>query len=79
MMAGPGGGDPGGEAGPGMPGMPGGMPGLPGGGGPLMPGARKTKPRYEFVACFIWREPTPTDPTPTADAAATTTIGGEGF
>jgi hypothetical protein len=57
-----------------MPGGPGGMPGAPG--GTLMPGARKTKPRFEFVACFFWREPTPTDPTPTADGSATTTTTG---
>lgn len=72
VMAGPGGGDLDSEAG--GPGMPGGMPGMPGmpgtPGGATTPGARKTKPRYEFVACFIWREPTPTDPTPTADEAA---------
>jgi type IV pilus assembly protein PilM len=31
----------------------------------------KVHPRYEFVVCFIWREPTPTDPTPTAETAVT--------
>ena len=69
-------GAPGGEGfgGPEPGGLPGGVPGMPPGtGGPLPPGARKMKPRYEFVACFIWREPTPTDPTPTADGAVTDT------
>ncbi|HVK16830.1 MAG TPA: type IV pilus assembly protein PilM [Fimbriiglobus sp.] len=65
-------------AGPGMPppGMPG-MPGMPGGqagpGGVTPQAGRKTKPRYDFVACFIWREPTPTDPTPAAGESGGTT------
>jgi collagen type V/XI/XXIV/XXVII alpha len=55
---------------PGMSGMPG-MPGMPGGMNPQQQQRSprmKVHPRYEFVVCFIWREPTPTDPTPTADA-----------
>ena len=60
---------------PGMPGMPGmsggsgGMPGMVGGTPAAAPpagkGANAPKPRTEFVLCFVWREPTPTDPTPT--------------
>ena len=30
---------------------------------------RKGKPRFEFVVYMVWREPTPTDPTPTAATA----------
>jgi type IV pilus assembly protein PilM len=57
----------------GMPGMSGMMPGMSG----MMPGSQPVpappvgkgatapKPRTEFVLCFVWREPTPTDPTPT--------------
>ncbi|OWK36157.1 type IV pilus assembly protein PilM [Fimbriiglobus ruber] len=60
MMGGPGMMPPRGE----MPGGPGG-PGVPGTAG--TPGANaKKKPRYEFTVYLIWREPTPTDPTPTA-------------
>jgi type IV pilus assembly protein PilM len=66
LAGGAGGPMPGGPGG--MPGMPG-PPGLPGPGGPAQPGAKKGKTRYEFVACFIWREPTPTDPTPTAEGS----------
>ena len=72
-MSGPGGmGGPGGMMG--GPGMDGGGPGMPGGGGLLQPsaGKEKQKPRIEFVVCFVWREPTPTDPTPTVEGAATT-------
>jgi len=36
------------------------------GGTPTATGARKPKARYEFVVYLVWREPTPTDPTPTA-------------
>jgi type IV pilus assembly protein PilM len=57
--------------GPGSPGGPGGMsvagPGGPGGpAAPPTTAGKKTKPRTEFVVCFVWREPTPTDPTPVA-------------
>ena len=31
---------------------------------PAVKGPKAPKPRTEFVLCFIWREPTPTDPTP---------------
>ncbi len=77
-MGGEPGGGGGGVTPPGLPSMPG-MPGMPGApyqppGGPLAGGAsgaagaqggKKEKTRYEFVACMLWREPTPTDPTPT--------------
>lgn len=62
ISAGGGGSADGGEAGPG----PGGM--LPGGGGLANPGLTtpkgKPKNRTEFVLFFIWKEPTPSDPTP---------------
>jgi hypothetical protein len=60
------------------PGSTGSPDGAPGGGGPspqapggagtttTVSGTKKEKPRTEFVLCFIWREPTPTDPTPAA-------------
>jgi hypothetical protein len=58
----------------GKPGMGAGIPGMggPGGPGSSQPGATpigppSTKKRTEFVLCFVWREPTPTDPTPVAD------------
>ena len=47
-----------------------GIPSLPGPGtttGVLAPGVTP-KTRYEFVVGFVWREPTPTDPTPARDA-----------
>jgi hypothetical protein len=56
----------------------GGEVGIPGGGGlgqpnsPAMPPKGKPKVRTEFVLVFVWREPTPSDPTP-AGAAATDT------
>ena len=84
MEGGPGGGRGGMEGGPAggrsMPGMAG-MEGGPGGdaddgggtGAPPPAGQQLIngkKPRYEFVLVFLWREPTPTDPTPGADAVA---------
>jgi hypothetical protein len=53
-----------GGAGPFGPGGPGGAPFGPGGTGVILP--KKPKVRTEFVVCFVWREPTPTDPTPGA-------------
>jgi hypothetical protein len=44
-----------------------------GAGNTALAGKPKEKPRTEFVLCFIWREPTPTDPTPEAPAGGTTT------
>ncbi len=67
IAGGPGGGLPGAPSMPGFPGV-GGQPS-----GPAMTFGRKPKTRYEFVACFLWREPTPTDPTPAAAASDTTT------
>jgi hypothetical protein len=49
--------------------MMGGGPGpspTPGGSTAAAPGGIKPKPRYEFVAFILWKEPTPTDPTPGA-------------
>lgn len=67
---GPGASAPGLPTGPGAsaPGLPPGIPGMPAAGGPqpAATGAKKSKIRYDFVVCFVWREPTPTDPTPTA-------------
>ncbi len=73
MGGGMGGGKPGGP-GMGGPGMDGGGPGMPGGAGSLQTRAGKVnpKPRIEFVVCFVWREPTPTDPTPTVEGVPTT-------
>ncbi len=56
-----------------MPGMPGpggatGPGGVPAAGGIAGKGPAAPKPRTEFVLCFVWREPTPTDPTPVATA-----------
>ncbi|MGL6074104.1 MAG: type IV pilus assembly protein PilM [Fimbriiglobus sp.] len=73
-MGGPGlsmGAGPGGREGPPGLAMGGGSPGLLPGGNPTAgtgpkTGSRKIKERTEFVLCFVWREPTPTDPTPTA-------------
>lgn len=46
-------------------GQPGGQPnppvGQPGGTTPPPAGGAKVKTKYEFVACFIWREPTPSE------------------
>jgi type IV pilus assembly protein PilM len=52
-------------AGPGVaPGVPGSSPSTP---------AKTNKAKTEFILIFVWREPTPSDPTPTADGAATET------
>ncbi len=53
----------GGERAPGRggPPVPGGQPPPPAANDPAAPAVIKTKPGYEFVVMFIWREPTPSD------------------
>ena len=64
-----------GRSGPPSFGGPSGPPGMPGfgstgpGGAAATTRPATTKKRTEFVLCFVWREPTPTDPTPTAESA----------
>ncbi len=60
----------GGMFGAGGPGSESGAPIQPAGpGAPATSTTRKGKPRFEFVVYLVWREPTPTDPTPTAATA----------
>jgi type IV pilus assembly protein PilM len=60
-------------------GTPGGMTSDAGSPGTTMPGSAATSPkaaskvRTEFVLVFIWREPTPSDPTPGSDGTAIAT------
>ncbi|HEY2784796.1 MAG TPA: type IV pilus assembly protein PilM [Fimbriiglobus sp.] len=82
----PGGGSiiPGGGTGSSDSARPGGAPTVPDGGIPSPGGGTpgqaqlatpKEKPRTEFVLCFIWREPTPTDTTPEGGASTGNTGG----